>query len=811
MMENKYNFKETEKKWQDRWEKENTFRISEDSKKKKFYLLEMFPYPSGDLHMGHVRNYAIGDTYARFLRMNGYNVLYPMGYDSLGLPAENAAIKSGINPGEWTGECIDRMVRQQKQIGLSYDWSRLVETYKPEYYRWNQWIFLRLYEKGLAYKKKAPINWCPECDTVLANEQVHEGRCWRCENPVEIRDLEQWFFKITDYAEELLNDLEKLSEWPERVRIMQRNWIGKSEGTIVDFKLKGRGETMPIFTTRPDTLYGVRFMALAPEHPLVSELIKDSGNKKEIIKFINRVAYEDKFTRTAENREKEGMFTGAYAVNPLNNEEVPIWVANFVLMEYGTGIIMCVPAHDQRDFEFAKKYNIPIKQVIAPAGSGESALKEAYVDEGVMINSGGFNGISSEDAKEKISDYVEEKKWGKREVQYKLRDWLISRQRYWGTPIPIIYCDKCGIVPVPEGELPVKLPEKVKFTGKGNPLANHDEFVKCSCPKCAGNARRETDTMDTFVDSSWYFSRYCSPKCEHGPYDRKSVDYWMPVDQYIGGIEHAIMHLLYARFFTKALRDLNAHDFDEPFKRLLCQGMVVKNGAKMSKSKGNVVSIDDMTNKYGADTARMFILFAAPPEMDLEWNDEGVKGAFRFLNRVWRLADFLLSGNASGRAAEEDRELARTTHRTIKKLTDDIRGFGFNTAVAALMEFLNAVSQKTKTISEGQLREVVETLVLLVSPFAPHIAGELWEKLGHDEISRQPWPKYNPELIKSDDVLIVIQINGKLRGKVEVPAGLPEEEVKKKACMEPKVKEYIEGKTLKRVIYVPNKLVNIVI
>ncbi len=807
-MKDSYDFKGIEKKWQEKWAEAGTFRTADNSGKKKFYLLEMFPYPSGDLHMGHVRNYAIGDAYARYLRMNGYDVLYPMGYDSLGLPAENAAVKSGIVPGEWTRKCIDRMMAQQKKIGLSYDWSRLIETYKPGYYRWNQWIFLQFYRKGLTYKKKAMINWCPECNTVLANEQVQEGKCWRCDTNVELKNLQQWFFRITDYAEELLEGLDKLTEWPERVKNMQKNWIGRSSGMMVNFGVRGSKEIIPIFTTRPDTLYGVKFMAFAPEHPQLHELIRDSDNKKEIMAFINRVVREDRFTGTAEDLVKEGIFSGVYAVNPLNNEEVPIWISNFVLMEYGTGAIMCVPAHDQRDFEFAEKYNIPVKQVILSEGAGESVLKEAYVEEGVMVNSGEFDGLNSEKAKENISDYIEGKKWGKRQVQYKLRDWLISRQRYWGTPIPIVYCDRCGVVPVPEDELPVVLPDNVKFTGKGNPLAGCSEFVKCSCPECGGEAKRETDTMDTFVDSSWYFSRYCSPGFLEGPYERKAVDYWMPVDQYIGGIEHAVMHLLYARFFTRALRDIGIHKYDEPFKHLLCQGMVVKDGMKMSKSKGNVVSIDDMTGRYGADTARIFILFASPPEMDLEWNDEGVKGAFRFLNRVWKLVSIVPRAKNSGR---EDKELLRITHKTIKKVTDDMRNFCFNTAIAALMEFLNSIREKAENIPGKQLRETVELLVLLVSPFAPHIAEELWEKLGHENISHQSWPGYNDELIKTDNVLIVIQVNGKLRSRIEVPAGLPEKEVKEKACRDSKIQGYIDGNQLRKVIYVPDKLVNIVI
>ncbi|MFH1238597.1 MAG: leucine--tRNA ligase, partial [bacterium] len=626
-----YDFKALERKWQEYWEKNQLFKTREDKNKEKYYVLEMFPYPSGKLHMGHARNYVIGDTYARFLRMNGYNILYPMGYDALGLPAENAAIKNDVNPADWTEKCINTMIEQQRKLGLSYDWSRLVITCRPEYYHWNQWIFLKFYQKGLAYKKKAPINWCPKCKTVLANEQVIQGKCWRCDSKVEVKDLEQWFFKITAYAEELLNDLGKLEGWPERVKIMQKNWIGRSVGTMVNFPLKDSRDSLSIFTTRPDTLYGVKFMTFAPEHPKVQELISGTKYEKEVQKFINRVVIEDKFSRADEDKEKEGVFIGRYAVNPLTGEEIPIYVANFVLMEYGTGAIMAVPAHDQRDFEFAKKYNIPIKVVINPPGEElpVGQMKQAYVEAGIMTDSAQFSGMNSSEAIEKITEYLEQKSWGKKTVQYKLRDWLISRQRYWGTPIPIIYCDKCGMVGVPEDELPVKLPKDVKFTGRGNPLATSETFVNCKCPKCKGKARRETDTMDTFVDSSWYFARYCDPQNNRTPFAKDKVNYWMPVDQYIGGIEHAILHLLYARFFTRALRDLGLYEIDEPFQRLLCQGMVIKDGAKMSKSKGNVVSVDDMVNKYGADTARLFILFASPPERDLEWSDEGVEGAWR--------------------------------------------------------------------------------------------------------------------------------------------------------------------------------------
>ncbi len=864
-----YPFRKIEKKWQDYWGKKSQFKVKEDPEKKKYYLLEMFPYPSGKLHMGHMRNYVVGDTLTRFLRMRGYNVLYPMGYDSFGLPAENAAMQNKTHPAEWTRKCISDMRKQQEKMGLSYDWNRLVITSQPDYYRWNQWIFLKFYERGLAYKKKAPINWCPKCQTVLANEQVEDGKCWRCESRVEIKDLEQWFLKITEYAKELLRDLKKLEGWPERVKLMQENWIGKSTGTLVNFKLKDSDKTLPIFTTRPDTLYGVTFMTMACEHPLALELVEGTKYEKEVKEFINRVILEDRFTRTAEDKEKEGVFIGRYAINPLTNEEVPIYVANFVLLEYGTGIIMAVPAHDQRDFEFAKKYNIPIKQVIMPPNSELSErsgdpdpssprssgrplstdLKEAYVNPGIMMNSAQFTGLNSEEAKGKITTYLEEKGWGKKTVQYKLRDWLISRQRYWGTPIPIIYCEKCGVVPVPEKNLPVELPKDIKFTGKGNPLEECREFVNCRCPKCKGKARRETDTMDTFVDSSWYFSRYCSPDYTKKPFDEKRIDYWMPVDQYIGGIEHAIMHLLYARFFTKALRDIGLYKIDEPFKKLFCQGMVVKDGAKMSKSKGNVVSVDEITNKYGADTARLFILFASPPEKDLEWSAEGVEGSFRFLNRVWRLInDFNfqfppaspskagraisnLQGKPETRNPKPETELKRITHKTIKKVTEDIeKRFHFNTAISAIMELVNAIhsvvsqsasqpvsQSKDKDRQTGRradrqtIEEAIETVVLLLSPFAPHICEELWEILGNKpSIGQKDWPTYNPKAIIEKEILIVIQVDGKLRSRIKVPIDSSGEEIKEKALSDEKVRKFISGKGIKRVVVVPKKLVNIV-
>ncbi|MFH0793548.1 MAG: leucine--tRNA ligase, partial [bacterium] len=631
--------RDIEKKWQRKWESDCDYKVGEDDSRPKYYVLEMFPYPSGKLHMGHVRVYSIGDALARFKRMRGYNVLHPMGYDAFGLPAENAAIKNQIHPGEWTDRCIATMREQQKSLGLSYDWEREVITCRPEYYRWNQWLFLKFFERGLAYKKAAPINWCESCQTVLANEQVEHGKCWRCESTVTVRNLEQWFFKITDYADALLRDLDLLQDWPEHVRIMQRNWIGQSTGPLVDFHIKGSSEPLTIFTTRPDTLYGVTFMVMAPEHPRVMELVRGTPRENEVRDFVNRVVIEDRFTRTAEDREKEGLDLGVKAINPLTGQEVSVFIANFVLMEYGTGCIMAVPAHDQRDFEFAKKFNLPIKVVIQPEGQTleTDAMTAAYIEPGVLVNSAQFSGTPSEEAKNKIVDYLEQKKWGRRSVQYKLRDWLISRQRFWGTPIPIIYCNDCGIVPVPENQLPVVLPREVRITGSGNPLASVESFVKTQCPKCGKPARRETDTMDTFVDSSWYFLRYCDAGNSARAFDSTRAGYWMNVDQYIGGVEHAILHLLYARFFMKALRDLGLTQYGEPFARLLAQGMVIKDGKKMSKSFGNVVEPNEIIEEYGADTARLFILFAAPCEKELEWSDQAVEGCSRFLNRIWRL------------------------------------------------------------------------------------------------------------------------------------------------------------------------------
>ncbi len=745
-------FRKIAKKWQLRWEKAGIFKVEESKGKKKFYCLEMYPYPSEKLHMGHLRNYSIGDALARYKRMQNLNVLYPMGYDSFGLPAENAAIKNKVDPEKWTLNNIAAIKQQQKDMGLSYDWSKEISSCSPDYYKWNQWIFLKLFEKGLAYKKRSPVNWCPKCKTVLANEQVVQGKCWRCESAVTIKDLEQWFFKITDYAEELLCDLKKV-DWPERVKVMQENWIGRSEGTIVDFRIKGSKDVLQIFTTRPDTLYGVTFMIFAPEHPKVMEFVKGTKYEKDVKEFIRKIVIEDKFTRTAEDREKEGIFIGKYAVNPVTKEEIPIYIGNFVLLEYGTGFIMAVPAHDQRDFEFAKKYGLPIRIVIRPEDYElkEEKLHRAYVESGVLVNSGQFNGLSNEEAKQEITKYLEKQKLGKKAVNYKLRDWLISRQRYWGTPIPIVYCDRCGTLPVPYKDLPVILPKDVAFSGSGNPLATSKTFVKTTCPKCKGKARRETDTMDTFVDSSWYFLRYCSPKEAKLPFNKTRAAYWMPVDQYIGGIEHAIMHLLYARFFTKTLRDLNLLKTGEPFKRLLCQGMVTKDGAKMSKSLGNVVDPSEIINKYGPDTARLFILFASLPEKELEWSDQGVTGSYKFLNKVYNLVKenegVSFSKINKKKLTNKDKLITTKTQKTIIKVTEHMENFEFSLAVGSLMDFVNALS-KHKKISPAVMGNALKTLTVLISPVAPHLAEELWEQLKQRGfVSSAEWPKPAKQLI----------------------------------------------------------------
>jgi len=739
------------RKWQTKWKKEKTFEVKADSKKKKYYVLEMFPYPSGKLHMGHVRNYSIGDALARFKRMQGFNVLYPMGYDALGLPAENAAIKQKVNPRKWTYEKIREMKEQQEMLGFSYDWSRSFATADKSYYKWNQWLFEKFYEKGLAYKKKSAVNWCNDCGTVLANEQVIEGRCWRCKNQISEKELDQWFLKITDYADELLDDLDKLKQWPERVKAMQKNWIGKSFGTEIYFKVKETGETISTFTTRPDTVFGITYLVYAPEHPKVKAWVKGTKYEKELNEFLKEVNKQSKIERTSEGLEKKGLFIGKHFINPVNGEECKIFVADYAVMDYGTGAVMAVPAHDQRDFLFAKKYGLPAKIVIQPKDRElkTEEMKTAFTEEGIMVNSKEFNGMNSLKAKEKISDYLEEKKIGKRTVNYKLRDWLISRQRFWGTPIPIVYCDKCGIQLVPEKELPVELPEKAEFTGKGNPLDLVKDFVETKCPKCKGKAKRETDTMDTFFDSSWYFLRYCSPKANK-LIDKKEADYWMPVNQYIGGIEHAILHLMYARFFTKAIRDLGLIKFDEPFEKLLTQGMVLKDGKAMSKSLGNVVDPGEIIEKFGADTARVFILFSGNPESEMEWEEKGAENTFKFLNKIYSLVEEnkgKLNKKKITELNSKEKLLQSKVQRTIKDTTEFIEKLELNKAISSLMQLTNAL-QKFEEKESNAFSEGVKSLVLMLNPFAPHLSEELWDKIGGKGFSsKAKWPEFEEKKI----------------------------------------------------------------
>ena len=819
--ERDYNFTEIELKWQKQWEESKAFQSTKDPSKKKYYVLEMFPYPSGRLHMGHVRNYTIGDLVARFLKMTGYNVFHPMGWDSFGLPAENAAIKNNIPPFTWTSENIAYMKKQLKRMGFSYDWTREVATYRPEYYKWNQWMFLKMYEKGLAYKKKAAVNWCEKCGTVLANEQAEGGVCWRCESEVTQKELEQWFFKITDYADDLLKGHDELADgWPEQVLTMQRNWIGRSTGLRINFKLDS-GEDFPIYTTRPDTVYGVTFMVIAPEHPLL-----DRVQDRKVKDFIARIRNQSMFDRISDEKEKEGIDTGLKIVNPFTGDVVPLFVGNFVLMEYGTGAIMAVPAHDTRDFAFAKKYGIPVKLVIdnPKAPINVAAMTDAYVDEGVCVNSGPFDGVPNMDAIEKISDFAESKGFAQREVNFRIRDWLVSRQRYWGCPIPMIYCDACGMVPVPEKDLPVMLPTEVDFKGDSlSPLIHMDAFRNVPCPKCGGTARRETDTMDTFVDSSWYYAKFTSPDSKE-IFDRGEVEYWMPVDQYIGGIEHAVLHLLYARFFSMVMNDMGLLKSREPFTHLLTQGMVIKDGAKMSKSKGNVVDPDAIIEKYGADTVRLFMLFTAPPHKQLEWSDKGVEGCFRFIGRIWRFVNRYgdlytpgasLEGAALGEALEKAR---RELHLTVKSVTYDIRErMQYNTAIARMMELVNAlylIDEKELGAAEGKLfiSEVFDKLLAMLSPFIPHAAAELWEMLGNrTSLHEVSWPDYSESLAKRDEVEIVFQVNGKIRAKERVSAGVTREEMEKMAREHEKIKDFIAGKSVKKVIVVPGKLVNIVV
>lgn len=814
---------EIEVKWQKKWQETHAHQTVETDDKPKFYCLEQFPYPSGRLHMGHMRVYSIGDIIARFKRMNGYQVLHPMGWDAFGLPAENAAVKFGAQPAKWTYENIDFMKEQQNRLGVSIDWSREVTTCSPDYYKWTQWLFLKFYEHGLAYRKRAFVNWCPECSTVLANEQVINGLCWRCDSEVTKKDLEQWFLKITDYAERLLNDLDNLPHWPEKVRTMQRNWIGKSEGAKVTFTVPElNDEPITVFTTRPDTLFGVSYMVLAPEHPLVARLIEGKKQEAEILTFVEQMKKESEIARTAADAEKVGRFTGAYAKHPLTGEQIPIWIANYVLLDYGTGAVMGVPAHDERDFEFAKKYDLPIKVVINPLDpeklAEEVGVDAPFTEEGTLINSGDFDGMPNREAIKAISKHLEEKGQGGSTVSYRLRDWLISRQRYWGAPIPMIYCDTCGVVPVPYEQLPVLLPEDVVIDGKRNPLTSSDSFVNTTCPKCGGHARRETDTMDTFIDSSWYYLRYTDAHNTELPFSKEQADKWMQVDEYIGGIEHAILHLLYSRFFTKVLHDIGMIKFDEPFRSLLTQGMVLKEGAKMSKSKGNVVSPDEIIEKYGADTGRLFILFAAPPERDLDWTDTGVEGSFRFLHRVWRLVDGyaeLFNGNhaAPDLSDEAAKDLYRMTHYAIKKVSEDIgERYAFNTAISTIMELVNKLYAYPQQSDRGTLVFALKTLIVLLAPIVPHIAEELWHMVGNeDSVHAQSWPAFDPQALILDEVEIAIQINGKVRDKLVVPNGLSKEELEAHVIKNEKTAALIADKTIRKVIAVPGKLVNIVV
>ena len=866
-----YNFGEIEAKWQNKWKNEELFKTENKVEgKENYYVLEMLPYPSGKLHVGHARNYTIGDVIARYKRMKGLNVLHPMGWDSFGLPAENAAIQNGAHPAIWTKSNIDNMNRQLKMMGLSYDWDREIASYTPEYYKWNQWIFKKMYENGLVYKKKSTVNWCPECQTVLANEQVEDGMCWRhSKTPVIQKDLEQWFFKITDYADELLEGHKELKEgWPEKVLTMQKNWIGKSYGTEVNFKIVENGQDLPVFTTRVDTLYGVTYAVIAPEHPLVDEILKTNPALKESVSAMKNT---DMIERTAEGKEKNGVNTGWHVINPVNGEEVSLWIGDYVLMNYGTGAVMAVPAHDDRDFAFAKKYELPIKVVINPVDKKTKEeikivaeeMENAFIGTGIMTNSSEFNGISSKDAVVKIAEYVEANNYGERTVKYRLKDWGVSRQRYWGTPIPALYCEKCGVVMEKDENLPVLLPTDIEFTGNGNPIETSESFKHAVCPCCGGEARRDTDTMDTFVDSSWYFLRYCDPKNTQLPFAKEIVDGWSPVDQYIGGIEHAVMHLLYSRFFHKVLRDLGLLSTNEPFKRLLTQGMVLGpsyysaaenrflyaeevevRGAqaflkttgeelqvkieKMSKSKNNGVDPEIMITKYGADTTRLFIMFAAPPERELEWNENGLAGAARFLNKIWRLVlenkEYLANKDDVdySKLSKEDKALVRKLHQTIKKVTDSIEAdYHFNTSIAATMELLNEMqdfrtqilgTDKETSESRKVFREAMVNVVIMLSPFTPHFCDELWEEMGNQgNLFFETWPTHKEELTIADEIAVAVQVNGKLRGTLEVDRNIAKEDLEKQALEIENVKKFIEGQTVMKIIVVPGKIVNIVV
>ncbi|MGC9194036.1 MAG: leucine--tRNA ligase [Syntrophobacteraceae bacterium] len=829
-MEQKYSPKPIEKKWQKYWDDSRIFEVGEDAGRQKYYLLEMFPYPSGRIHMGHVRNYTIGDVVARFMRMRGFNVLHPMGWDAFGMPAENAAIKAGTHPAKWTYDNIAYMRNQLRQLGFSYDWSREIATCDPSYYRWEQLFFLKMYEAGLAYRKSSYVNWCAKCQTVLANEQVENGVCWRCDTPVIQKEMEQWFFRITHYVDELLENTLKMPGWPERVLVMQQNWIGRSTGSKLLFPLESGEGSIQVFTTRADTLFGATFLSLAAEHPKVLELCRGKAQEADVLDFIQRAKQSKRNEREAGLLEKEGVFTGSYCINPMTGAKMPIFVANFVLMAYGTGAVMAVPAHDQRDFEFAKKYDLPIRVVIKPPGARQapSAQELTRADEeyGVLVDSGEFTAMESEAARIAITESLAKKDLAELTVQHRLRDWGISRQRYWGTPIPMVYCEKCGVVAVAEKDLPVVLPLDVELLENGgSPLPVHKPFYHATCPKCGGEARRETDTMDTFVESSWYFARYSCPDFDKGPLDKERVKYWMPADQYIGGIEHAVLHLLYSRFFVKVLRDLGYLEVDEPFKNLLTQGMVIKDGFKMSKSKGNVVDPDTMIKTYGADTVRLFCLFAAPPEKDLDWSDQGVEGSFRFLSRLWRLVgenvDKMKSAPLVWEAQNLSTELAglrRKTHQTIKKVTEDIRErFHFNTAIASVMELVNQVYQVLESSRNDPLlwpvaREALEAVIVLSSPMVPHICEELWQTLGHERLLIDtPWPQWDEEALKAEEILIIVQVNGKLRNRISVPADATDKEIEEISFTDPRIREFIADKQVRKVVVVPKKLINIVV
>ena len=824
-MKEKYNFTEIEKKWQDVWEKEDAFKTVEDYDKEKYYVLEMFPYPSGKLHMGHVRNYSIGDVIARFKRLKGYNVLHPMGWDSFGLPAENAAIKNDIHPAIWTDSNIAEMHRQLQGLGFSYDWDREVATCKEEYYKWMQWIFIQFYNKGLAYKKDNPVNWCPSCQTVLANEQVVDGCCERCHTPVTKKRLSQWYLKITDYADRLLKDLDKMPGWPEKVKLMQKNWIGRSTGAEVTFEIENFSKKLQIYTTRPDTLFGVTYMVLAPEHPFVPELTNGTEYEAAVKAYQEECQHKSEIERTSLSKEKTGVFTGCYGINPVNGKKVPIFISDYVMMDYGTGAIMAVPAHDQRDFEFAKKFDLDIVPVVDSQNPeiDINNLTEAFVAEGTMINSGKYTGMNNKEAIEEITKDLEADGLGKAQVNYKLRDWLISRQRYWGCPIPMVYCEECGWVPEKEENLPVKLPTDVEFTGKGDsPLKTSKTFGETTCPCCGKKAVREFDTMDTFVDSSWYFLRYCDAHNSEKPFDKKKADYWMNVDQYIGGVEHAILHLLYARFFQMVMHDLGLVDAEEPFDNLLTQGMVIKDGAKMSKSLGNIVSPEEIQAKYGADTARLFILFAAPPEKELDWSDAGVEGSYRFLNRVYRLVqeyvneirgDFRGSETITIQSAEY-KALNFQLNATVKKVTEDAGGrFSFNTAISSIMELVNALYKyKQGEVNVPLMNDAIEKLILILNPFVPHITEELWNDLGHeDRVYQQIWPEFDPAALELETVEIIVQVNGKLKDKMAFEKNAEKSAIEEAALASERVQDAIAGKSVVKTIVVPNKLINFVV